>query len=242
MENELFKSTVKHQIEKEMSENPFAVLSTAIYNGIYKCVLDGFISSSDKLVESKIAKDLDVSRTPVKMALVKLCDDNVLERGDGKEFRVKKITYMECLWLYEARMSIESQTAYYAARRITKAELNRLKEIVEGFREVDVNKSQLQYIACDKEFHEIVAKASRNKYLIDMYKQIEGPLQKYRHQMLQLAYEDFFVNSNMERSSSFHQAIYRALYNHLSYVARDEMKNDIKRMYGTIHMLEFLHN
>ena len=235
MENMLF-----NQINEEMNENPFTVLSLAIYNGIYKSILNGYISTEDKIVESKIAKDLNVSRTPVKMALTKLCNDNVLERGAGKEFRVKRITYVECLWLYETRMAIESEGAYFAARRITKNELVQLKKIIDQFREIDISFDHEKYISCDKKFHELIIKASRNKYMIDMYKLIESPLQRYRHQTLQFAYEDLFVSNNMERSSSFHIAIYKALYNHLSVVARDEIQNDIKRMYGTIHMLKFV--
>ena len=47
---------------------------------------------------------------------------------------VRKISPQECFYLYEARKFLEGQAAYLAAKRITKAELMGLKEILLNFR------------------------------------------------------------------------------------------------------------
>lgn len=115
-----FSNELKEKMLKEKETNPFAVLSKLIYDGLYNEIITGKLLLDDKIIESQIAKNLNVSRTPVKMALNKLVEDGILEKGKGKELRVKKIRYEECLWLYEARLSIESKAAYLAAKRIKK--------------------------------------------------------------------------------------------------------------------------
>ena len=230
----------KGRIQSEMEKNPFAVLSKLIYDCLYDEIISGKLRLNDKIIESKIAAQLNASRTPVKMALNRLIEDDILERGTGKDIRVKKIRYEECLWLYEARKAIEPKAAYLAAKRINKGELAVLKDIIQKFKTVDKSYDYEEYIACDKTFHETVIKASRNKYIIGMYKSLEFPLQRYRFQTMQLAYEDLFEKNGLERGSDYHLAVYRALYNQLPIVAQDEIESDINRMYGTMHMLKFI--
>lgn len=233
-------------IKKKLDDNPFSMLGQIVYEGLYNEILEGRLTVKDKIIELQIAKDLDISRTPVKAALNKLVDKGLVERVEGREYRVKRITFQECLWLYEARMVIESEAAYYAARRITDAELAELAGMVEKFREIDnmtdadEYEKQDKFVMLDRAFHNMIVAASRNGYLIDMYKSIECPLQRYRYQTLVLAYDDMLDKHGLERGGSYHGAIYRALKSRLGIVARDELQSDIKRMYGTMYMLKFI--
>lgn len=238
MEEFVFSDTAKQQICKEMQENPFTVLSKTVYQQMYYEIIEGNLLPKHKIIESKIAKDLGISRSPVKMVLSDMVEKGILKRVNGKELRVKEITYEECLWIYEARMMLEPQAAYLAAKRITNDELKILKEIIHGFQEIDVSKDHIKYTKLDKMFHELVVKASRNQYCVNMYKSIECPLAMYRNQLNQLAYEECFEQHSLERSSSYHIAIYRMLEQHYPLMAKDEMKNDIQRMYGTMSRLK----
>lgn len=72
---------------------------------------------------------------------------------------------------------------------------------------------------------------------MDMYKSIECPLAMYRNQLNQLAYEECFQQHGMEKGSEYHRAIYRMLEQRYPMMAKDEMKNDVQRMYGTMSRL-----
>lgn len=229
--------TFKENVQREMEDNPFAVLSRVIYQQLYQEVIAGHLLPEHKIIESKIAKDLNVSRSPVKVALVDMVEEGIFERGAGKTVHVKPITYEECSWIYEARMTLEPKAAYQAARRIKPAELSQLRELINKFEEIDQTLNQREYTLADKQFHEIVIKASRNPYLVSMYKSIECPLACYRNQLNQLVYEECFQEHDMGSGSEHHKAIYNMLKNHLPLLAEDEMRNDIQRMYGTMSRL-----
>ncbi|MSC85596.1 GntR family transcriptional regulator [Eubacterium sp. am_0171] len=227
----------KSNVQQEMESNPFAVLSRLIYQELYQEVIEGHLLPEHKIIESKIAKELNVSRSPVKVALSDMVDEGIFFRGVGKTVHVKPISYEECLWIYEARMTLEPKAAYQAAKRIKPAELQQLMELISKFEEIDNTMDQREYTRTDKQFHEIIIKASRNPYLVSMYKSIECPLACYRNQLNQLAYEECFQQHDMGSGSEHHKAIFNMLKNHLPLLAEDEMRNDIQRMYGTMSRL-----
>lgn len=228
----------KENVEREMSEKPFAILSRVICKQLYQEIISGNLLPEHRIIESKIAQSLNVSRTPVKMALGDMIDDGILVKGTGKTLHVKSVTYEDCLWIYEARMALEPQAASLAARRINTAELKELRELVEVFEEVDHTLDENIYVKADKRFHEVIISASKNPYFTNMYKSIECPLACYRNQLNQLAYEMHFQTNNLEKGSFFHKAIYNMLKNHLPLMAESEMRNDISRMYGTLSQLQ----
>ena len=237
MEDFSMSKSAKDQIQQELDKNPFLVLSKLVYRQIYREIIDGNLLPQHKIIESKIAKELNISRSPVKMALAEMTEKGILEKAKGKELRVKKIRYEECLWIYEARMMLEPEAAYLAASRINEKELEVLRKLVNCFEKIDETHDHTAYKNADKLFHETVIKASRNRYLMAMYESIECPLAMYRNQLNQLAYEECFQQHGMERGSRYHKAIYRMLEEHYPLMAKDEMKNDVQRMYGTMSRL-----
>ena len=106
-------------VENGMKHNPFAVLSRLVYNGIYREIIGGRLRVSDNIVVSRLAEDLNLSRTPVKIAMEDLLEQSMLEKRDGNKLSVKRVTFAECSLLFEARMAIETKSAYLAARRMT---------------------------------------------------------------------------------------------------------------------------
>ena len=47
-----------------------------------------------------------------------------------------------------------------------------------------------------------------------------------------------FQENGMEKGSRYHKSIYRMIQGHYPLMAKDEMKNDIQRMYGTMSRLK----
>lgn len=103
MEEFSMSENAKDLIQQEIDRNPFLVLSKLVYQQIYREIINGNLLPQHRIVESKIAKELNVSRSPVKMALAEMTEKGILEKVKGKELRVKKISYEECLWIYEGQ-------------------------------------------------------------------------------------------------------------------------------------------
>jgi len=108
-------------------------MSGPAYDGIRAAIVEGRYAPGERLVEVKLADELQVSRTPVREALRRLEVDGlvVIERNRGA--MVRPITLTEVIDLYELRGRLESYAAELAAERATAAERERLLEAAEAF-------------------------------------------------------------------------------------------------------------
>lgn len=221
----------KFDIQTYKKDNPFIVLADVIYQHFKYDIMQGLLLPGDKIIESKIAQQLNVSRTPVNIAIGRALKDGWLERKSKRYLTVRKITPQECFYLYEARKFTEGQAAYLAAKRITKAELMQLKEILLNFRKGnDEPIDDELFCKNDEKFHDLIVKAAHNEYILTMYKQLKPDLQRYRYHYKQLIIER---NTN-ENVYMYHYSIYLALKSRLAVVAKDEIEADITSMHGMI--------
>ena len=65
----------KLDIEACKKDNPFIILTDIIYRHLKNDIMQGILLPGDKIVESKIAQQLNVSRTPVNVALSRALKD-----------------------------------------------------------------------------------------------------------------------------------------------------------------------
>lgn len=90
MEEFSMSENAKDLIQQEIDRNPFLVLSKLVYQQIYREIINGNLLPQHRIVESKIAKELNVSRSPVKMALAEMTEKGILEKvkGNRQELRL----------------------------------------------------------------------------------------------------------------------------------------------------------
>ncbi|MBS6365864.1 MAG: GntR family transcriptional regulator [Clostridiales bacterium] len=226
-------------VKEGMEHNPFAVLSRLVYEGIYREITEGRLTIDDSVNMSKFAEALGISRTPVSIAVNDLIKDGLMEKRKDNRLTVKKITSAEVSQLYEARLTIEVECAYLAARRITDPELERLRKILEGFQRADETEDLRLYIQCDKKFHDVVVAAARNRLLAGAYSCLEGLLQCYRYQNLKYDYKTMCHRNGVQDEMDYHRCIYESLRSHMPMEAKNAMFRDVERMHATMFMVAF---
>lgn len=74
----------KEELDAMIRENPFCVINDILYKALYDDIIHLRIQPGEKLSESKIAQTLQISRTPVRNALISLANDNLIERRNGR--------------------------------------------------------------------------------------------------------------------------------------------------------------
>ncbi len=145
----------------------------------------------DKLPnENDLAIELGVSRTTLREAIQYLRTQGVLEirRGKGtyvadesvadEEFGFDELNVMHIKIkdLYELRMMLEPDMAYYATIRATDEEINEIIEI--GERLEQVSKETVEDPVLNERFHIAIAKASHNEFGIKLMEIINKALVK----------------------------------------------------------------
>ena len=209
---------------KPVEKDLFEPLWKAVYRQLFDDIIKLKLEPHHKISEAQLAASMDVSRSPVKMALDKLCEDGLVTKLPNSGYVVLGMSPDECLNLCDARIGLESQAAYLAAKKITSEELDQMKAALAEFQRIEKEKDYAAYPQADMAFHKIMINATRNDLLINMHSTIAPEIQRYHYLGVKIhSVEKAMIVAN-------HVAIYTALRNHQSNTAREEVISDINNM------------
>lgn len=140
--------------------------------------IDKKYTKGDKLPnENELSASLQISRTTLREAIRILVAHNILEIRRGKGTYVKdnskldqevNLTELANLQLdikdlYEMRLIFEPQSAYFAAKRATDKELERILHY--GRREEEMILKKEDRTEAEQAFHKSIAKATHNEFM-----------------------------------------------------------------------------
>ncbi|MEP4198298.1 MAG: GntR family transcriptional regulator [Aliishimia sp.] len=148
-------------------------LADEVYDQLVKAIMDREIGPDDRLVQEKLAAELEISRTPVREALLRLEKEGVLHLANSGGFRLAKISEDETRELYQARAAIEGQAARILAARQDKTELAGLRRIIEQAEDMK-NPSTQDYFIANRTIHRAFMEAAGNRFLLEMFDGIWG--------------------------------------------------------------------
>ena len=151
-----------------------------VYKAIREDVLNGRIAHGERIVEAKIAREINTSRTPVREALHMLEREGFLEVIPRVGYRLKTIEKKDLEDLCEIRIVNETLSVQWAIDHITAKELKNLRENLEQS-EIILNKGDaMAFVDKDAEFHEILSRASGSHRLYKLCKFLYGHMMRYR--------------------------------------------------------------
>jgi DNA-binding GntR family transcriptional regulator len=131
------------------------MLSAGILSGKYK--------PGDRLNESQIARELNISRIPVREALSQLQEQGLVQNRERRGMFVTNIGAEEVLQISSLRLILETEALRLAKTRMTPQILAQLETLLAQMD--DWNGTLLEAAALDLEFHRVLWKASGNPYL-----------------------------------------------------------------------------
>jgi len=131
------------------------MLSAGILSGKYK--------PGDRLNESQIARELNISRIPVREALSQLQEQGLVQNRERRGMFVTNITSEEVQQISSLRLILETEALRLARTHMTQEILAELEALVEQMENWDG--SLLDARALDLQFHRALWRASGNPFL-----------------------------------------------------------------------------
>jgi DNA-binding GntR family transcriptional regulator len=180
-------------------------LGETVFQVLRQAMQDGFYQAGDRLREEEIARELEVSRTPVREALGRLQAKRFVESLGAKGLVVRALDLTEVMELYSMREILESAAARLAAQQISAAELGMLRDLASDFdaqREDPVEMARI-----NRRFHDAIVNAARNRYLRLMLEDLQDGISL-------LGTTTFGVPERVGTASVEHLAIIEALARH----------------------------
>ena len=144
-------------------------VSDQIYETLRKNILDGSLKPGDYLVEAKVAKELNVSITPVRRAFMELHGKGLLEVFPYRGSFVKIFTYEDAEELIEARKMFEPAAYRLGMNSFTEEDIVQLEEYC---RSADAYAEQgdiLTSVEQDIAFHEYIVMKGGNRIFSEIW-------------------------------------------------------------------------
>ena len=155
-------------------------LKQKAYNYIKDKIISGVYSPNQKLEESIISSELSFSRTPVREAVNTLKDEGWITIIPRKGIFVSEISLKDINDIFCVRENIEPIVLRMAFENLDKKELEEFERVF-----LDYNESkETDYMILDKkdnDFHNFILLASKNKFLINMMKNVYEHNQRLRN-------------------------------------------------------------
>jgi DNA-binding GntR family transcriptional regulator len=146
-------------------------MSQDVYNALLSRFISSDVEPGSKITIDALARELDVSHTPIREALGRLEMNGLVVRQLNAGYRIaSKMTREQFENLVEIRLALEPLAARRAAERADPDELDALNSLANRMMEIDEVDGQAAYAMFaqeDSEFHDRIAAASKNELVRD---------------------------------------------------------------------------
>ena len=174
-----------------------------IFNELRMEILTGAVPGGTRLAESTLAKEKGVSRTPAREALQQLVKEGLLQAIPRAGYLVRAPSESDILDLFKTRRSIELVAAQTALEYMDDQVLTLLKNNLVKTRAALETGALESMIELDTEFHAIIYKATRSKYLYRICMNLSDYTLLFRKAVI-------VIPEAAQRAEQDHTAIYHA--------------------------------
>jgi DNA-binding GntR family transcriptional regulator len=149
-------------------------LKDLVYDYIAQKIQDGSLLPNDKINESTISKELDVSRTPIREALIQLASEQLLEYLPRRGFIVKEIDLSRKLDVFRIVGVLDALAGTLALECITTDDLDRMEDCIKLIDYSIAQRNYADYQKYQKKFHSIYINQCKNPTLITMLSHLQN--------------------------------------------------------------------
>jgi DNA-binding GntR family transcriptional regulator len=140
-----------------------------VYDELRRAILGGVLAPGTRLIESRLASELGVSRTPLREAISRLVAQGFVRERDG--VRVVADMKVELHEIFAIRQVLEGLSASLAARQATDEELAEIESVCDRSMAALSANSVAERASFNAIFHGAIAKASHSERLIKLIKE-----------------------------------------------------------------------
>ncbi|WP_164914408.1 GntR family transcriptional regulator [Aminipila luticellarii] len=145
----------------------FQSLKDHVYDYIAEQISQGNLLPDEKINENKICQELNISRTPVREALIQLSSENVLENVPRKGFVVKDLNPKEAAEIYEVVGVLDGYAATLACGRLTAKTLKDMEFYINSMDLAIDSGNYEMYYKQQEIFHQLYLVECGNDTLVD---------------------------------------------------------------------------
>jgi DNA-binding GntR family transcriptional regulator len=163
-----------------------STLGEEVYETLKALVMEHSLAPGDRINIDALARELDVSPTPVREGLARLESDGLVRKRPLAGYTVSPLlTRAEFTDMFDMRLVLEGAAARWAAQRASgehRAEITRQSKITATPAETETDRwaSHAEFTNSDAQFHDLIAEAAGNPLLRDSITRLHAHLHLHR--------------------------------------------------------------
>ncbi|GAB7386371.1 GntR family transcriptional regulator [Bacillaceae bacterium] len=202
-----------------------------VYAYLKNAILEGTYKAGDRLVERELAEKLNISRTPIREALLKLESQGFVRTLPRKGVVVAEISHEEILEIFTILSALEVLAVKLAAQKMDQQTMEKLDEAIEKIDRVLKGELDVDIMQFHLEINETLYKAAKSPKLYELLIGLMDYIRAFAH----LGYE---TPGRMRRSMEEHRDIMLAVKNReaemAEYLTRIHIENSKKAFINAI--------
>ena len=143
-------------------------LRVLVLDAIRKAIITGRFPPGARLVEDQLAKELGVSRNPVREALHALEGEGLVTMSPRRGAVVATVTPQDAAQMFEVRELLEAFATRMAARNGTERDVTALRRLLVTTEEALETADPVQLGRRNTDFHSSISLMTKNNYLIEL--------------------------------------------------------------------------
>lgn len=139
----------------------------------------GEIGFEDRLVDHEIAAELNVSRMPVREAMMQLKSEGLLE-GTSRGFMLRQFTPTDIAQIFEIRLLLEPEAAMQASKNTTLEKLTLMSTYAKATEHAHQNNDPLAYMEANDHFRASWLNMTPNSHLRETIQRLSNHVEAVR--------------------------------------------------------------
>jgi DNA-binding GntR family transcriptional regulator len=151
-DNHISAGTERNEVMVFVNKLEFRTKQELVYKEIRTAIINAQFAPGERLVITHLAKDLEVSESPIREALKRLVSENfVVEQGIG--LYVAPLSEQQFLEMLNVRLQLESIAISRSAKYINAEGIQRLKQDIDKMQEALRTDDSVEYRDLHRKFH-----------------------------------------------------------------------------------------
>lgn len=164
----LYDETLHHHLTQLSSSVEEKRLPQKAYQIIRQAIRNLYLPPEKMVLEREMAEVLDMSRTPVREALIRLQTEGLVRVIPRKGFAVTPIESKNLMEIYEIAESLDGLAAELAVRNLTDSFITQLESLIADQKAALESKNLKDWAVLDDQYHSRILEAAGNQRLNDL--------------------------------------------------------------------------
>ncbi len=198
-----------------------------VYNTLLSWIMDGVLRPGEKLLDKELAENMGVSRTPVREALRRLEDKELVESSANRWTRVSEVSIKEPEKIYPIIWNLEELAISLAINHLTKDDFRKMEQANKKLEKALCEEEPVKASLADILFHDVFIQRSDNHHLITILQDL-----KIKYRRVEVTYFEGYASAkySLEEHYRFLEALKSKDVVMAQSLIRSNWQNSLKRL------------